>query len=102
LPAIGVGLRVAFNAHKVCASIVGDFMSAARPKKAVNVAIPVDLLEAARACDINISATLEAALEQRLRERRRDEWRSQNADEIKAYNLDVEEHGVFSESQRSF
>lgn len=77
-------------------------MRAARPKRAVNVAIPVDLLEAARACEINISATLEVALEQRLRERRREEWLAQNAAEIEAYNLDVEEHGVFSDSQRSF
>ena len=77
-------------------------MKVMRPKKAVNVAISAELLEAARVCGINISATLEAALVQRLRELRREQWLAQNAASIDAYNRDVEEHGVFSDSERSF
>lgn len=73
-----------------------------RANRAVNVSIPVDLLEAARAHDINLSATLTASLEHQLRQHRRDEWLAQNAEGIEAYNRDVEEHGVFGDTLRSF
>lgn len=71
-------------------------------KKAVNVSIQAELLDAARAEEINLSATLEAALEQQLRARRRDSWRTENAAAIKAYNRDTEEHGSFGDHARSF
>ncbi len=73
-----------------------------RAKKAVNVSISADLLAAARDCDINLSATLEAALELQLRKRRRDEWLASNANSIEACNRDVEERGTFGETLRSF
>jgi antitoxin CcdA len=73
-----------------------------RAKKAVNVSISAELLEAARGRDINLSATLEAALEHQLRIRRRKEWLSANADSIDAYNRDVEERGTFGDTLRSF
>jgi len=73
-----------------------------RAKKAVNVSIPAELLEAARTYDINLSATLEAAIEQQLRSRRREEWLEHNAAGIAAYNRDVEEGGVFGDTLRSF
>jgi len=73
-----------------------------RAKKAVNVSVAADLLEAARRHDINLSATLEAALEDRLRQRRRDEWLAENRDSIDAYNRDVEERGTFGQSLHSF
>jgi antitoxin CcdA len=77
-------------------------MPTGRPKKAVNVSIPADLLSAARAEAINLSATLETAIEQELRNRRRQKWLERNAAGISAYNLDVEAHGVFSDGLRSF
>jgi antitoxin CcdA len=73
-----------------------------RAKKAVNVSISADLLEAARSRDINLSATLESALEDRLRQRRRDEWLANNGDSIEAYNRDVEKRGMFGDSLRTF
>lgn len=73
-----------------------------RTTKAVNLSIPADLLEAARAYDINLSATLTSTLEERLRQHRRDEWLAQNAESIAAYNDDVEEHGSFGDTLRSF
>ncbi|HEX4025802.1 MAG TPA: PQQ-binding-like beta-propeller repeat protein [Steroidobacteraceae bacterium] len=42
-----------------------------RAKKTVNTSIPAELLDAARAENINLSATLEAEIDGRLRERRR-------------------------------
>ncbi len=71
-------------------------------KKAVNVSIRAELLEAARFEDINLSATLEAALVDQLRIRRRDKWRSENAAAIEAYNRDVDETGSFGDHARSF
>jgi antitoxin CcdA len=71
-------------------------------KKAVNVSIQTDLLDAARAEDINLSATLEAALTEQLRIRKRDRWRADNAEAIDAYNSDVEKNGSFGDHARSF
>jgi len=71
-------------------------------KKAVNVSVRTELLDAARAEDINLSATLEAALADQLRIRRRNRWRSENAGAIEAYNRDVDENGSFGDHPRSF
>ena len=74
----------------------------ARGKRATNVSIRADLLSAARSAGINLSATLEQALAQELARQRRDNWRQQNRDAVRAYNDHVEKHGVFSDGQRSF
>jgi antitoxin CcdA len=71
-------------------------------KKAVNVSIQSELLDAARAEDINLSATLEAALTDQLRIRRRDKWRTENAAAMEAYNRDVDENGSFGDHTRGF
>ncbi len=73
-----------------------------RNKKAVNVSISADLLQAARNSDLNLSATLEAAVEHELRQLRRREWLEQNENAIRAYNRDVEEQGAFSDGLRTF
>ena len=69
---------------------------AAYGKRATNVSINEGLLEAARALDINLSATLEKALDAEVRARRREKWRAENREAIAAYNAHVAEHGVFS------
>lgn len=71
-------------------------------KKAVNVSIPADLLDAARAEDINLSAALEIALAEQLRIRRREKWLAENCDGIAAYNRDIDEHGPFGDQVRGF
>ena len=82
---------------------MGNLMPAIRnAKKAVNVSISADLLQAARASEINLSATLEAAIGRELRLLRTREWLNQNAEAIEAYNRDVEENGVFSDGLRTF
>jgi antitoxin CcdA len=73
-----------------------------RAKKAVNVSIQSNLLDAARAEDINLSATLEAALADQLRIRRRNRWQTENEAAIEAYNRDVDENGSFGDHARSF
>lgn len=77
----------------------------ARPssdKKAVNLTIATHLVEAARTADINLSATLERALEDALRDRQRERWLVDNAGGIAAYNAQVDEHGAFADTLRSF
>jgi len=75
---------------------------AAIPKRATNVSVRRDLLEAAREAGINLSATLERALTDELADANRKKWREQNRAAIAAYNEHVEKHGVFSDDTRSF
>jgi antitoxin CcdA len=76
--------------------------STRRSKKAVNVSISADLLQAARNKELNLSATLEAAVAHELRQLRKREWLEQNENAIQAYNRDVEEQGAFSDGLRTF
>ena len=72
------------------------------PKKPTNVSINSDLLEKARGLNINLSATLELALAEQLRNAQRAKWLSENKDTIAAYNQFVETNGTFSDSVRKF
>lgn len=65
-------------------------------KRATNVSINQGLLDAAKALDINLSATLERALEAEVRARRGERWREDNREAIQGYNAWVSEHGVYS------
>ena len=71
-------------------------------KRATNVSVRSDLLAAARAAGLNLSATLERALTEELAGVRRKQWREENREAIAAYNEYVEEHGTFSDDLRSF
>jgi antitoxin CcdA len=72
------------------------------PKRPANLSVNSDLLRQARALGINLSATLEEALAERLHRRQRDEWLAQHRAQIEAYNRAVDERGVFSDGLRSF
>jgi antitoxin CcdA len=72
------------------------------PKRAANVSIRVDLLEAARNAGVNLSATLERALAEELASLKRARWREENREAIATYNEFVDEHGTFSDGVRSF
>jgi antitoxin CcdA len=76
--------------------------NAQAPKKPTNVSINSDLLEKAKSFKINLSATLERALAEQLRNEQRAEWLRVNADAIQAYNQHVETNGIFSDSVRKF
>ena len=71
-------------------------------KKAVNLSIDASLLSEARDQNINLSATLERALEDALRQARRERWLAENARSIEAYNAQIDEHGAFADALRSF
>ena len=71
-------------------------------KKAANLSIRADLLEEARAYKINLSQTLETALQAELKKEKERRWLEENRAAIEAYNRHVEEHGLFSDRFRTF
>lgn len=72
------------------------------PKKATNLSVNSDLLNKAKALDINLSAALEQALVQALKQRQQEQWLKENRAAIAAYNQEVEAHGAFGDTLRSF
>jgi len=71
-------------------------------KKPTNLSIRTDLLEQARALDINLSSEFEKHLVEVIRRRRGEQWLKDNREAIEAYNRYVEKHGVWSDGLRSF
>ena len=71
-------------------------------KKPVNLSINGDLLAAARELNINLSATMEAALEEAVAKSRRERWLADNEAAIAAYNERVDSNGDFSDGLRQF
>lgn len=108
LPVFVLGLCIKPGAHSLCACTkrIGYRMqttfNSAAPKKPANVSINSDLLAQARACKINLSATLEQALTEKLARVQREQWLKENQQAIAGYNQLVEEQGVFSDGLRSF
>lgn len=76
--------------------------TAALNKKPTNVSIRADLLAEAKARRINLSATLEAALEEALRTSRAAAWQAENRDAMAAYDRHVERDGLFADRVRLF
>lgn len=71
-------------------------------KRPTNLSINSDLLNKAKQLDINLSATLEQALAEKLRLQLQQIWHEQNRESTAAYNDRVEMEGVFSDGLRSF
>lgn len=80
--------------------IVEDY--AGYGKRAANVSINQGLLEEAKALNINLSATLERALEVEVRARRRSQWLEDNREAIAAYNARIQRDGMLSDHVRAF
>lgn len=72
------------------------------PKKATNLSLNSDLLKKSKALNINLSATLEQALQAKLAHNKSQQWASENKNAIKAYNDFVDEHGCFGDEYRTF
>jgi antitoxin CcdA len=71
-------------------------MTSRTRKKAVNLSVDAQLLEAARAHGINLSAVLQHALAQQAAQR----WLDENRTAIEAYNEEVRANGVWSDGWR--
>ena len=72
------------------------------PKRATNLSINGDLLEKARALNINLSATLEQSLAALVKTKQQQVWLAENRSAIDAYNQQVELDGTFSDTLRVF
>ncbi len=72
------------------------------PKKPTNLSLNSDLLKRSRALNINLSATLEQALKDKLAESQAEKWKTENKNAIQAYNEFVEKNGCFSDEFREF
>ena len=72
------------------------------PKKATNLSINSDLLKKARALNINLSATLEQALKDKLKTIEAKKWVEENKNAIKSYNDFVDKNGCFGDEFREF
>lgn len=70
-------------------------------KKATNLSINSDLLAKARKLNINLSATLEHALEGELRKAERDDWLKSNKDAMNKLNELADKNGLFSDAYRN-
>jgi len=63
-------------------------------RKRLNITVREDIIEDARAMDLNISAAAEAGLVAALRKAREEAWLRENADAIRAHNKRVERDGL--------
>jgi antitoxin CcdA len=72
------------------------------PKKPTNLTINSDLLIKAKDLQINISAVLESALEETLKQKKQQQWIDQNTESIEGYNKIINDFGVFSDGLRAF
>lgn len=82
------------------ANVMQPLSGNAASKKAANLSINRDLLAEARSLNINLSATLEWALTEKIRQEKRNQWRKDNREAIDNCNILVEENGLFSDKHR--
>jgi antitoxin CcdA len=66
-------------------------------RRAVNLSVDAALLEEARALGIPLSATLESALREQVKQLRAASWLAENADAVAAYNDRIQRAGTFGE-----
>lgn len=72
------------------------------PKKSANLSVNGDLLQQAKALNINLSQTLEQRLAEIVREARSKQWREENQRALEEYNRRIEARGAFSDGLRRF
>ena len=103
--------QILYNAHIITHNntygIFGDVAMSElydhkAPKKPTNLSINSDLLNKSKSLNINLSATLEQALNEILALEAAEEWKKQNAGAISAYNNFIEQNGCFGDEERSF
>lgn len=99
-------------AMRICMRILGcaiswsnkmrDLYDIHAPKKATNLSLNSDLLKKARDLKVNLSATLEQALRDKLKSVEAEKWKKENKAAIAAYNEFVAENGCIADEYRNF
>ena len=77
-------------------------MSTKTEKRPVKVKVNAPLVSEAKALGINLSSTLEAALEVAVKQARIGRWQEENREGFAAYDQRVAEQGVYSDGKRRF
>lgn len=77
-------------------------INAGAPKKPTNLSVNSDLLAVARELKINLSAILEQALLNEVKELKKKRWLDENKEAIEACNEFVEKNGLFADKYRVF
>jgi antitoxin CcdA len=72
------------------------------PKKPTNLSVNSDLLIKCKSMNINLSATLEHALTEKLAKLRSEQWAEDNKQAIRDYNESVHEYGCFGDEFKAF
>ncbi|HEY0478727.1 MAG TPA: type II toxin-antitoxin system CcdA family antitoxin [Kofleriaceae bacterium] len=71
-------------------------------KAPTNLSLRIDLVQRAKALDLNLSEVVESALEQAIVAAEQARWLAENDDAIDYFNAFVEKHGLFGEEFRQF
>jgi antitoxin CcdA len=71
-------------------------------KRAANLSLSADVLDAAKALQINVSQVCDDHLREVVRQAQEHRWRADHAEFIAAYNATVETDGLPLEDFRSF
>jgi antitoxin CcdA len=74
----------------------------APPRRTVRLRVDANVLREAREYHLNLSARLERAIVEQLRQLRAERWLAENKDGIAAYNALVDQHGAFADTLRTF
>jgi len=69
-------------------------------KKATNLSLNSDLLAEAKRLQVNLSATMEKALAEEVRQLKEKQWLKENRQAIESCNELVEKNGMFSDAYR--
>ncbi len=71
-------------------------------KRPTNLSLSIDVLEAAKALDLNISQVCDTYLRELVRQEQERRWRQEHADFVSAYNATIEAEGLPLDAWRSF
>ena len=95
---------MAAYAHCKCATVLlmQNLYDKDAPKRPTNLSVNSNLLKKARDFDINLSATLEKALESEVRQNAREKWLRENRQALENCNDLADEHGLFADKHRGF
>lgn len=63
-------------------------------KRATNLSLSIEVLEAAKALDLNLSQICDSFLRDYVRQEQERRWQSEHADFVAAYNATIEAEGL--------
>lgn len=71
-------------------------------KRAINLSLSADVLEAAKQLEINVSKVCDSHLREVVRQEQERRWREEHAEFVAAYNATIESEGLPLDEWRTF